>query len=288
MTRRWLAVLALFATAAAWGASFTLVKSLVAKMAPEPFIFWRFTLAGVILLIAARRHLTRALLLPGLVLGMFVFTGYLAQTHGLRFISAPRSAFLTGLYVVMVPFFQWRTTGAPRIHVWIASVLAVVGTSILIGAGFDAPPTFGDLLTLACAVIFAMHVVYSARWSTSESSAALAGVQVTFVGLAAAPLTFFTPPTPWDASLVAIILITAIITTAIAFAALMWAQAHVSATEAAVILAFEPVAAAFTAIAFEGEPLTPSFLTGAVLILAAMLLSQITPHPPRPPDGGWC
>jgi drug/metabolite transporter (DMT)-like permease len=275
MTRRWLAVMALLMTAAAWGASFTLVKSLVAKMAPEPFIFWRFTLAGLILLIAARRHVSRALLVPGVVLGIFVLAGYLAQTHGLRFISSARSAFLTGLYVVMVPFFQWRKTGAPRINVWIASVLAVFGTTVLIGAGFDAPPTLGDLLTLASAVIFAMHVVYSARWSRSENSAALAGVQVLFVGLAAGPLVFFAPPTNWNATLIAIIVVTAIVTTAIAFAALMWAQAHVTATEAAVILSFEPVAAAITVIAWEGQPLTASFVTGAVMILAAMLLSQL-------------
>jgi drug/metabolite transporter (DMT)-like permease len=275
MTRRWLAVLALFATAAAWGASFTLVKNVVTRMAPEPFIFWRFTFAGAILLFAARRHLSRRLLFPGIVLGIFVFAGYMAQTHGLRFISASRSAFLTGLYVVLVPFFQWRTAGRPRANVWIASVLAVAGTTILIGASFDARPTLGDLLTLACAVIFALHVVYSARWSTSEDSAALAGVQVLFVGLAAAPLTFFARPTSWDAYLVTVILVTAIVTTAIAFAALMWAQAHVTATEAAVILSFEPVAAAITAIAFEGEPLTPSFVTGALMILAAMLLSQM-------------
>jgi drug/metabolite transporter (DMT)-like permease len=279
MTRKWLAVVAVFATAAAWGASFTLVKDLVARMAPEPFIFWRFTIAGTILLFAARRHLTRALLVPGLVLGLFVFAGYLAQTHGLRFISASRSAFLTGLYVVMVPFFQWRSAGRPRVHVWIASVLAVIGTTVLIGAGFDAAPTFGDLLTLFCAVIFAMHVVYSARWSTSESSAALAGVQVLFVGLAAGPLVFFARPTPWDARLIAIILVTAVVTTAIAFAALMWAQAQVSATEAAVILSFEPVAAAITAYAFEGEPLTGSFAIGAAMILAAMVLSQMRPTP---------
>jgi drug/metabolite transporter (DMT)-like permease len=275
MTHRWLAVLALFATAAAWGASFTLVKNVVATMAPEPFIFFRFTLAGLILLFVARRHLSRALLLPGLILGIFVFTGYLAQTHGLRFISAPRSAFLTGLYVILVPFFQWRTTGRPRLNVWIASLLAVIGTTILVGDGFTSGSILGDVLTLACAVIFALHVVYTARWSTSEGSAALAGIQVFVVGLAAAPLTLFARPTPWNTTLIAIILVTAIVTTAIAFAALMWAQAQVSATEAAVIFSFEPVAAAITSIAFEGEPLTRSFIAGGLMILAAMLLSQL-------------
>jgi len=291
MSRRWLAVLALFATAGAWGATFTLVKNIVGRMSPEPFIAWRFTIAGVILLVAAHRRLSRSLLLPGVVLGLLVFTGYMAQTHGLRFISPSRSAFLTGLYVVMVPFFQWlqesggrpRASNAPPLNAWIAAVLAVVGTTVLIGGGFEARLSFGDALTIFCAVIFAIHVVFSARWSRQESAAALAGIQVLFVGLAAAPLALFTRPTPWDAKIVVVILFTAVVTTAMAFAALMWGQAHVSATEAAVILSFEPVAAAITSIAFEGEPLTVPFAGGAGLILMAMLLSQWNPRAGKTP-----
>jgi drug/metabolite transporter (DMT)-like permease len=275
MTRRWLAVLAVLATATAWGATFPLVKNVVTRISPEAFIAARFALAGAILMIAARRSLTRALLRPGLLLGLLVFAGYEMQTHGLITISASRSAFLTGLYVVLVPFFQWRTTGRPRLHVWIASILAVIGTTVLIGGGFAARPTLGDVLTLACAFAFAWHVVLSARHSTTETSTALAAIQVLAVGLLASPLTLFTRPTVWDTKIVAVILFTAIVTTAIAFAALMWGQAHVSATEAAVILAFEPVAAAITSIAFEGEPFTLPFAIGAALILGAMLLSQM-------------
>ena len=268
MTRRWLAILALLATAGAWGATFTLVKNAVTRMSPEAFIFWRFTLAGLILVVAARRRLSRELLLPGFLLGLLVFGGYWMQTTGLLTISAPRSAFLTGIYVVLVPFFQMRTV-RPRWNVWVAAALAVIGTTILIGGDFDARPTFGDALTLACAVAFAWHVVLSARWSTQETSAALAGVQVLVVGLVAAPFAAFARPTPWDARIVAVIVFTAVVTTAIAFAMLMWGQAHVSATEAAVILSFEPVAAAI------GQPLTVPFIIGAAFILAAMITSQV-------------
>ena len=80
---------------------------------------------------------------------------------------------------------------------------------------------------------------------------------------------------PWTPAIILAILFTAIVTTALAFAALMWGQARVSATEAAVILSFEPVAAAITSIAFYGEPLTAAFLVGALFILAAMVISQL-------------
>lgn len=273
MKRHHLAVLALLATAAAWGSTFALVKDTIRSMTPETFIFWRFTTAGLVLaaIAAMRRRLARPLLLPGIILGTLVFGGYWMQTHGLLTISPSRSAFLTGLYVVIVPFFQWKTAGRPKATAWIAAILALLGTTILIGK-VDLQTGIGDALTLACAIVFALHVVFSARWSTRENAIALAAVQVLFVGLAAAP---FISNVAWNATLVATILFTAIVTTALAFAALMWGQAHVTATEAAVILSFEPVVAAITSMAFYGEPLTPAFLLGAVLILAAMLLSQL-------------
>jgi drug/metabolite transporter (DMT)-like permease len=214
------------------------------------------------------------MLVPGMILGTFVFAGYWAQTRGLMTISPSRSAFLTGLYVVIVPFFE-RESGHRHVYKWLAAVLAVIGTTFLIGDIHSARIAIGDWLTIASAVIFALHVVYSARWSTRETSTGLAAVQVLFVGLAAAPLALIAKPTSWNASILLAILFTAIVTTALAFTVLMWGQARVSATEAAVILSFEPVAAAITSIAFYGEPLTAAFLLGALFILAAMVTSQL-------------
>jgi drug/metabolite transporter (DMT)-like permease len=275
LKRHHAAALALFVTAAAWGATFTLIKNILGRIAPEPFIFYRFTLAGVILLLFAlpRGSVTRRLLRPAITLGLLVFLGYWLQTRGLMLISPSRSAFLTGLYVVMVPFCDALVY---RVHVsaraWTGSVLALIGTTAMIG-GFTGRPTWGDTLTLACAVLFAFHVILSARYSAQHSTMGLAAVQVFFVGVAAAPFSF-AKPTVLTREVVIVIVFTAIVTTALAFAALMWAQAHVSATEAAVILAFEPVAASLTSIIWYRESITVSFVIGAVLILAAMIVSQ--------------
>lgn len=277
MTRRWLAVAALLATAASWGATFTLIKHVLGRIAPEPFIFWRFTVAGILLAGFAvhRRRLTRAMFVPGLTLGLLVFAGYWLQTRALLFISPSRSAFLTGLYVVMVPFADRVVYGTSvALRAWIGSVLAVVGTSILIG-GFDTRPSTGDWFTILCAAIFALHVVFSARYSTQHAPLGLAAVQVLFVGIAAAGPSLFAPPTPLSAEVVMVIAFTAVVTTALAFAALMWGQAHVSATEAAVILSFEPVAASLTSIFWDREPVTGAFAAGALLILTAMIVSQL-------------
>jgi drug/metabolite transporter (DMT)-like permease len=285
LKRHRLAVAALFLVATAWGASFTLVKNVLTHIAPEPFIFYRFTLAGVVLVAIAtmRRQVRRAAIFPGALLGLLVFAGYWCQTRGLLAISPSRSAFLTSLYAVLVPFADRILFATPiPLRAWAASVLATFGTMLLIG-GFHGTPSFADVLTLLCAGAFALHVVLAAKYSAVYSALGLAAVQVLVVGLAAAPASAFAPRPEMSAAIVAAIVLTALVTTALAFVALMWGQARVSATEAAVILAFEPVAAAATSIVFDREPLTVTFIIGGSLILGAMILAQLPQKTRRDP-----
>jgi drug/metabolite transporter (DMT)-like permease len=275
--KHWLAVMVLFLVAGAWGASFTIVKSVLTRIPPEPFIVLRFTIAGAVLLVIAltSRQLPRSALRPGLILGALVFSGYWLQTRGLMSISPSRSAFLTGLYVVLVPFCD-RLLFARRIaaRAWLGVVLAAAGTTLLIG-GIDVRSGFGDILTIICAVCFALHMVLSAKYSTGTSVLGLAAVQVMVVGLAAIPPSMFVRRPHLTPFVITVVLFTAIVTTALAFVALMWGQSRVTATEAAVILAFEPMAASITSIVFQHEPVTLCFVAGASMILAAMVISQL-------------
>jgi drug/metabolite transporter (DMT)-like permease len=283
VTKRPLAIAALLLVAAAWGMSFTLVKNVLTRIAPEPFIMWRFLLAGAVMLLLAtsRRELRRAILAPGLTLGALVFAGYWSQTRALMFISPSRSAFLTGLYVVMVPFAD-RLLHGVRIsrRAWLGSLVATVGTMMMIGV-IDTRPQWGDLLTVFCAVCFALHVVLSAKYSAAAPATGLAAIQVCVVGVAAIIPAQFAPRTQPSVPIVAVIVFTAIVTTALAFIFLMWGQARVTATEAAVLLAFEPVAASITSIVWDHEAITLPFIGGAALILTAMVLSQLPARPSR-------
>lgn len=285
MKTHWLAVAVLFLVASAWGATFTLIKNVLAQIAPESFIFLRFTTAGVVLLALTlvARNLPRTALRPGLILGALVFSGYWCQTRGLMTISPSRSAFLTGLYVVIVPFCD-RLLFAKRIaaRAWIGCALAAIGTTLLIG-GIDAHAGFGDVLTIIGAACFALHVVLASKYSAATPALGLAAVQVFVVGLAAIPPSLFVARPRMTPAVIGVILFTAIVTTALAFVALMWGQARVTAAEAVVILAFEPVAASIMSIAFEHEPVTIGFVLGAVLILAAIVLSQLPASTRRDP-----
>lgn len=278
MSRHALAVVTLLATATVWGATFTLIKDVLTQIAPEPFIALRFLLAGVLLFViaVARREFTGGSWRFGAVLGAFVFLGYWMQTHGLRTISPSRSAFLTAIFVVLVPFCDavlYRTRVPLR--AWIATAIALLGTALLLG-GFAERPSFGDALTLACALMFALHMVFTAKWSASQPPVPLAATQVLVTGMAAIPASLFAPRPPLTPFVIGAIVFTAVFGTALAFVGLMWGQSRVSATEAAVILSFEPVAAALTSIFWLGERPTLHFIIGALLILGAVLLSQWT------------
>lgn len=277
MKQNRLAAFAILVVACAWGSTFALIKDVLRSIAPEPFIAIRFLIAGALLCAIAffRRSLDLHAIVHSAILGTLVFVGYWAQTRGLLFISPSRSAFLTGLYVVMVPFADRLVRGTkPPLTAWIASVLAVLGTSWLIG-GFDSRPSIGDGLTLVCAVCFALHVVYTADFTARHSAIGLAALQVLIVGIEATPVSFAAPRVTVTREVIVVVLFTAIVTTALAFVALMWGQARVTATEAAVILSFEPVAASITSVVFYGEPLTHGIVVGGLLIVSAMVVSQL-------------
>lgn len=285
MKKHWLAVVALFLVASAWGTTFTLVKRALSRIAPEPFLFLRFTVAGAVLLVIAFacRAMPRSAIKPGALLGVLIFIAYWTQTRGLLTITPSRSAFLTGTYVVLVPFAD-RLLYRTRIPLaaWGGSALALIGTALLIG-GFNTRPRIGDALTLICAAASALHVVLSAKFSAKTSVLGIATIQVLIVALGSAPMSFGLSRASLTREVVAVIAFTAIVTTALAFVALMWGQARVTATEAAVILAFEPVAASITSVLFDHEPITLPFATGAALILAAIILSQLPESPRRDP-----
>jgi len=276
LKRHWPALLALLFAATIWGATFVLIKHVLASIAVERFIFWRFLVGGAILLSAAwlARELPRHVFLPGSLLGVLVFGGYWLQTRGLLEISPSRSAFLTALCVVMVPLLERLVWGAPVPPLAIGSTLIATGGTFLLVGGISGRFTRGDILTVLCALLFAIHIVLSARLSRKVPVVGLAAVQVAVVALIAAPFSGATGAAPLSREVIVIILLTGCVTTALCFYLMMWSQSKISATEAAVILAFEPVAAALTSLVF-GERLTMHAVAGGTLIVAAMILSQV-------------
>ena len=272
--------LALLAVTAVWGSTFIVVKDAIGRMPVTDFLTWRFTLAAVAMLVVRPRSV--AALGPrgrraGLVLGVALGSGYLLQTLGLQTTSALVSGFLTGMFVVLTPLgAAVLLREPPGRAAWGAVGLATVGLALLSLKGLSIEG--GELLTLGCAAAFALHIVGLGRWAPSFNAYGLAVVQLlttaALCGAVAIPGGLVVPP---DAGVWGALALTALAATAVAFVVQTWAQAHLAPTKAAVVMSMEPVFSGLFAVGIAHEALGPRTFVGAVLVLGAMLLTEIGP-----------
>jgi drug/metabolite transporter (DMT)-like permease len=271
-----------------WGATFVVVKTALGHITPVLFLALRFSLATVALLALLRgvwkARWTWRSAGAGALTGTFLFSGYLLQTLGLQYTTAPKSAFLTGLTSVMVPLLAmivYRTR--PMLSEAAGIAAATLGMGLMTLEGSVAGISRGDLLTFFCAVAFAAHIVTLGHFSEYVDFEILS---VTQIGAAALwSLLLFrwmeTPRVEWQPAVVYAILVTALLATALAFTVQAWAQRFTSSTRTALIYMLEPVFAWLTSYFLVGEGLSTRAALGAVLILSGVVLVELKPFNPR-------
>ncbi len=278
--------LSLLAVAAVWGLTFTAVQRALDAAGPFSFLAARFALAAAVLAAAFPRRvvrLDRRVLAVGGLLGAWLTAGYALQTVGLLYTTASRSAFITGLSVVLVPVLSLSLSRVrPRLQSLAAVLLAAAGLYLLTSPRAGGV-NVGDLLTLGCALAFALHIVTTERAAPRHDPVPLAFCQIAATAAVCAVLMALwerprLPLTPWTASALAI---TGVLATAAAFSVQMWAQRRTSATHVAVIFAAEPVFAALFARLIQHEILRIGGLAGGALIVGGILVAQLG-GPPRP------
>jgi len=261
-------VLLLLMVTAVWGWTFVLVKDAVTQYPTLPFLQIRFAIALLVMSVVVRRLPTRRELQVGAVIGAVLAAGYLAQTVGLTITSVGNAGLITGLCVVLTPLLN-RLFGAPiRSWTWIATLVSLGGLVLLTGG--PSGMNLGDLLVLACAVLFALHIVLLGRWSPGTSSAPLAMTQMGMCTL------LFSAGGTWSlrapsAKVWFAIVVTGLFASAFAYFIQTWAQAHISANRTALILATEPAWALVAAIVLAGQRFGLEQAAGAGLLLAAIV-----------------
>jgi drug/metabolite transporter (DMT)-like permease len=272
-----------------WGVTFVVIKDALAHITPLYFNAIRMTLAALCLAAIYWRRmlrLDRAALRYGAILGIFLWAGYEFQTTGLVHTTPSKSAFLTGVSVVLVPVFLtliWRR----RVNQWtVTGVLAAfIGLYLLtVPAGehmFDVSSVNrGDLLTIGCAIAFAFHIILLGRATKKHAFEQMAVLQTAVAAL----LMFLTipvlerPQAVWSPRVLWAIAITGILCTAVAFSIQAWAQQFTPPTHTALIFALEPVFAWITSYFVLNERLGSRAAFGAVLILGGILLSELKGH----------
>lgn len=267
-----------------WGATFVIVKDALSGVSTLLFLALRFGFASVLLFAVFRRHLSAPLdgrsWWGGALCGTMLFLGYAFQTAGLRFTSASRSAFITGLYIVIVPLLaSLLARRRPRLLEMAAVAAAMTGTALLTSTAAGLDLNRGDMMTLVCAFAFSAHIVAVAHWTHRINYEWLTMLQVGAVAVwSLATFSWMeVPEVRWTPRLFFALGATGALATALSFSLYTWAQRHTTATRAALIFALEPVFAGLVAWAWAGEAWTARSLTGGALILAGILLVELKP-----------
>ena len=275
---------ALLVVTAIWGSTFVVIKDITERIPVTDFLAVRFAIAAVGLWVLAPRSVARIgtdLRRKAMVLGLAYGAAQLLQTWGLTMVSASVSGFITGLYVVLTPVIAavlLRESVARA--TWLAVALATAGLGVLSLNGFAIGS--GELLTALSAVGYAVHIVLLGAWSKPGQAMGLAIVQMFFIaamcGVAAVPGGIVLPATgtEWLA-----MLYVALAAGAFAMVAQTWAQARLPATRAAIVMTTEPVFAALFGVLIDDDPVTPRFILGAALVLAAMYTAELGPRRAR-------
>ncbi|GAW66581.1 membrane protein [Geoanaerobacter pelophilus] len=267
-----------------WGVTFTIVKDAVNQVDVFVFLSQRFLIASAIMLplaLARASRLNPRLLVNGCVLGILLFASYAFQTMALQYTSASNTGFLTGLNVVLVPLFGallFRLPAGPGIRWGVG--LAAPGLFLLCGNG-SLSFNYGDILAAVCGGCVALHLLYTSHFSRQATSDVylLTTLQLTVVGL----LSLATATVRgkevfvWHPELLWTLVVCVLIATIFAFLVQTTMQKFISPAHTALIFCTEPVFAAAYAYYAAGERLGFFGVTGAALILAGMIVSELLP-----------
>lgn len=278
-----------------WGGTFVIVKLSLKDISSMLFIAARFGLASLILTIiylAKKISLDKKSLLPGFLLGAVLFISFCTQTIGLKYTTATKSGFITGISVVLIPFFQILVEKKkPSRGAIIGTALVFLGllflsspgssiTTLLfeIGSSFN----FGDIMTLLCAIFFGFYVVQldvETRRHDYKTLLILQLVSVTMLSLVASVLFAGFSFEPLRINLTNYLMFGLIYTGVLATLINLFLQTKyqksVSPTKAGIIYSFEPIFAATLAFFILGEKITNFGLVGCFLIFLGLIVSEV-------------
>lgn len=263
-----------------WGGTFLAVQYAVTLSGPFFFVGLRFATAAIavgLLSLKTLRGLTLKELKAGVAIGVAIAMGYSLQTWGLQTITSSKSAFITAMYVPLVPLLQWLCLGRiPGLMSCTGIVLAFVGLIFLAGPENNLLALGpGEIITLVGAIAIAAEIILISTWAGKVDVK-----RVTVVQLATASLVAFATMVPAGESVppmstgLVVVALGLGIFSAIIQVTMNWAQRSVSPTRATVIYTGEPVwAGIFGRIAGERLPLLA--LVGAAFIVAGVLVSEL-------------
>ena len=274
----------LLATALIWGSAFAVVKNTLDSFPPAAIIAMRYTIATTLTAIFFRNHLRglkAADVLRGFVVGLCLCAAYIVQTIGLQYTTAGKNAFLTGVYVLLVPFgcfalFKQKLRKAN----FIAAAMMLAGIGMLSLDGEVGGLNVGDGLTLISGALFAAHIIAVERCQRKTNTYALIVLQFAVCAVMALVYHLLFEqglPLSFTGGSVGGLLYLAVFSTTIAMSMQNIGQSMAPASHASILLSLESVFGVIFSCIILGEVVTAKMAIGFVIIFAAVLVSEMTP-----------
>ncbi|MBI9088097.1 MAG: DMT family transporter [Desulfobacterium sp.] len=283
----------LLVAASIWGLAFVAQRMGMDHVGPFTYNGLRFALGGLsllpFLLVARKKRKNRArvqddpgskeILQGGLLAGVILFAGSSLQQVGMLYTTAGKAGFITGLYVVIVPVMGllWRQKAGTG--TWIGALMAAVGLYFL-SVTEEMTMSFGDFLELVGAFFFAMHVIVIGKLSQRIDTVRLSFVQCMLCSV----VSMIVAVSMEEISLSGIrmaalpIFYGGVFSVGIAYSLQIYGQKGSHPAHAAILLSLESVVAAIGGCLILNEVLSGRSLSGCVLMMAGMLISQLYPY----------
>lgn len=275
----------LLLTALIWGSAFAIVKNSLDAFAPAMLITLRYVIATPLAALAFRKHLrglTRADVLRGAAVGVILGAAYIAQTIGLNYTTAGKNAFLTAVYVLIVPFMGMFLFGQKlRRANFIAAGLMVLGVGALSLDGEGGGLNIGDMLTLLCSVLFAAHIIAVERCQKKTDAYALIVLQFFFCAVTSLVYSLVFErgaQMVFTRSSVVGLLYLSVLSTTVGMSLQNIGQSMAPSSHASILLSLESVFGVIFSCIILGETVTGKMLAGFVMIFIAVVVSEMTPR----------
>lgn len=288
MNKKLIGILAsggLILTAAIWGFAFVVVKDSVDTIPPVYMVSIRYTIAAVLLgfvLIPQFKKLNRYYWIHGAVTGLMLALGYITQTIGCKYTTAGKNAFLTTIYVILIPLISWPLNKKrPHFVVFLSAVMALVGIGLLAlrNEGGVLGFNIGDILTLICGLFYALHIIFTAKFSQDKNPVILTWIQFIVAAVfswAVSPLIdgSFSVALLKSSRVIFSMLYLGIFSSLVAFLLQNICLKYMESSLASLFLSLESVFGVIFSAIFLRERMTLVMIIGCVLIFAAITIAD--------------
>ncbi len=253
--------------------SFNCIRNFIGVIALLPVMGWKLHSSKK----SIKEVFTKKLLLGGLICGIALCVASNFQQMGIEQSTVGKSAFITALYIVLVPLMGLFFKKKVPAKVWLGVILATIGLYLLCMKNEALVLSTGDIYLLLCAFFFTIQITAIDYFAPNMDGVALSIVEFFVTGVLSGIGMLFTEVPSWSQISAAAIplLYTGILSSGVAYTFQIIGQQHLSASVASLIMSLESVFATLAGWLILKEVLSTQELIGCSLVFASVILSQI-------------